>query len=179
MARKKKYQLQHVLVEKYAAEGKCIAYSDNKVIFIEGAVPNDMVTILVTKNKKDWAEAHVLEIEKYAQERISPFCIHFGNCGGCKWQMLPYAKQLEYKQQQVIDQLIRIGKVNIETHLPIIPCQKTTHYRNKIEFTCSNKQYLTTEELKQNIPFEKNVIGFHPPKYFDKVIDIEICHLQS
>ncbi|MBL7773339.1 MAG: 23S rRNA (uracil(1939)-C(5))-methyltransferase RlmD [Chitinophagaceae bacterium] len=178
MAKKKKFVLENILVEDYAAEGKCVSRHNDKVIFIEGAIPGDRATIFVHKNKKDWAEAKVNSITEPSPLRIEPFCTHFGTCGGCKWQMLPYALQLQYKDKQVSEQLRRIGKIIPQQVLPILGCETNSYYRNKLEFTFSNKQYLTTDQLNAGEPFHKNVLGFHAPSFFDKVIDIETCHLQ-
>ena len=137
----KRIILEDLLITDYAAEGKALAKLDGKVIFISGAVPGDVADVLLTKNKKDWAEGRVLKIKTESKERVIPFCKHFGICGGCKWQMLPYAKQLQYKQQEVEQNLRRIGKVNMPGILPIIGADDTVHYRNKLEFTFSNKEY--------------------------------------
>ncbi len=178
MSKRKKFALQNVVVERYAAEGKCIAKIDEKVVFITGAVPGDIVDIFITKNKKDYAEAHVTKLIEGSSERVTPFCNHFEVCGGCKWQMLPYEHQLKYKEQQVKDVIQRIGKVEQTEWLPIIGCAQQSLYRNKLEFTFSNKRYLTTAELNQEqIVNVQNVLGYHAPKLFDKVIDIEECHL--
>jgi 23S rRNA (uracil1939-C5)-methyltransferase len=143
----KNQQLQNILITDYAAEGKAIARQDGKVIFVSGAVPGDTADILLTKNKKDWAEARVLKITAYSPERVEPFCMHFGVCGGCKWQMLPYHKQLAYKQQEAEQNLRRIGKVTDAQFLPIAGADDTVYYRNKLEFTFSNKRYLLPEEI--------------------------------
>jgi 23S rRNA (uracil1939-C5)-methyltransferase len=143
----KTHQLQNIRITEYAAEGKAIARQDGKVIFVSGAVPGDTADILLTKNKKDWAEARVLKITAYSPERVEPFCMHFGVCGGCKWQMLPYHKQLAYKQQEAEQNLRRIGKVTDAQFLPIAGADDTVYYRNKLEFTFSNKRYLLPEEI--------------------------------
>ena len=124
--------LENIAVTDYAAEGKAIARMDGKVIFISGAVPGDTADILLTKNKKDWAEARALKITIPASDRVIPFCQHFGICGGCKWQMLPYKKQLQYKQQEAEQNLKRIGKVELPAIMPIIGSDDTTHYRNSL-----------------------------------------------
>jgi 23S rRNA (uracil1939-C5)-methyltransferase len=173
----KNKELLEVHVDTYSSEGKCIARVDNKVIFIEGVVPGDVVDIYLKKNKKDWADAGVKNWVSYSPNRVKAFCKHFGVCGGCKWQMLPYALQLQYKQQQVQDVLQRIGKVKDTTYLPIQGSAKSSHYRNKLEFTFSNKKYLTFEELNTDATADSNVLGFHAPRLFDKVIDIANCHL--
>jgi 23S rRNA (uracil1939-C5)-methyltransferase len=179
MARKKKYPLQQVLVERYAAEGKCVARVNEKVIFIEGAVPGDVVDIFVHKNKKDWGEARVTRLVTPSADRVIPFCTHFGTCGGCKWQMLPYDKQLLYKEEQVKDQLRRIGHITAQEYRPIAGCEQTQLYRNKLEFTFSNKRFLTGAEINNpNITPNHPSLGFHAPGLFDKVIPIEECFLQ-
>lgn len=144
---KQRIILENILVTDYAAEGKALAKTEGKVIFISGAVPGDVADILITKNKKDWAEGRVQQIKKYSKERVDAFCKHFGVCGGCKWQMLPYAKQLQYKQQEAEQNLKRIGKVELPTIMPIIGADDDKHYRNKLEFTFSNKRYLLPEEI--------------------------------
>lgn len=152
------------------------------MIFIEGGVvPGDVVDVRLSKNKKDWAEGKAVHIHSFSDTRVAPFCQHFGTCGGCKWQMLPYSLQLEYKQQQVADHLQRIGKLALPPMEPILGSAHTEHYRNKLEFTFSNKAYLTNEEIKANngeIPV-KPALGFHVPKLFDKVLDINTCYLMQ
>lgn len=138
---KKNVVLEQVLVENYAAEGKSLARQNGKVIFVEGAVPGDVVDLRLGKSKKDWAEGHPIKFHTYAKERVEPFCQHFGVCGGCQWQMLPYEKQLQYKHQQVKDTLTRIGKVQLPQFLPIIGAAEDRFYRNKLEFTFSTKEY--------------------------------------
>lgn len=146
--KRKKFLLEKILVTGYAAEGKSVARFDGKVYFVEGAVPGDVVDVFISTNKKDWGEGKATHIHEYSTERVTPFCQHFGVCGGCKWQMLPYEKQLLYKQQEVAQNLRRIGKVELPEMLPIVGCADTIHYRNKLDFTFSNKRYLTTEEIK-------------------------------
>jgi 23S rRNA (uracil1939-C5)-methyltransferase len=148
----KNQQLHNIPITDYAAEGKAIARHDGKVIFVSGAVPGDTADLLLTKNKKDWAEARVLQITGYSPERVEPFCMHFGVCGGCKWQMLPYDKQLQYKQQEAEQNLRRIGKVTDAIFLPIAGADDTVYYRNKLEFTFSNKRYLLREEIALSKP---------------------------
>ena len=144
--------LQNIAVTDYAAEGKALAKLEGKVIFISGAVPGDVVDVMLTKNKKDWAEGRVTEIKEYSPVRVIPFCEHFGVCGGCKWQMLPYEKQLQYKQQEAQQNLIRIGKITDAVFLPIAGADDTVYYRNKLEFTFSNKRYLLPEEIEAQAP---------------------------
>ncbi|MBK7885076.1 MAG: 23S rRNA (uracil(1939)-C(5))-methyltransferase RlmD [Chitinophagaceae bacterium] len=178
--KKKKFILQDIAVSDYAAEGKSLSRQDGKVIFIEGAVPGDIADVLITKNKKDWAEGKVVQIKKLSPERVEPFCMHFGTCGGCKWQMLPYKKQLEYKQQEVEQNIKRIGKIVNPLLLEIVGADETVYYRNKLEFTFSNKRYLTHTEIKQEgeVP-QQNALGFHAPRIFDKIIDIKTCYLMD
>jgi 23S rRNA (uracil1939-C5)-methyltransferase len=181
MSKKNKHiVLNNVLVEDYAAEGKSIARTDGKVIFIEKVVPGDVVDVRLGKNKKDWAEGTPTFFHAYSKERVQPFCPHFGICGGCKWQMLPYQKQLQYKQQQTVDQLKRIGQVSLPETIPILGCAETRFYRNKLEYTFTNKRYLTNEEVKNpEVSGFQDVAGFHAQGMFDKVVDIDICFLQN
>jgi len=177
---KKREILNRLLVENYAAEGKSLARVNGKVIFLEQVVPGDVVNVRVTRNKKDWAEAQVLNIEEYSVDRVQPFCQHFGVCGGCQWQMLPYEKQLQYKEQQVRDNLSRIGKVPLPAINPIIGAQKTRYYRNKIEYTFSSKKFLLPNQLHNpNISNEESVAGYHAKGFFDKIVDIQTCYLQE
>lgn len=189
----KRIELADVAVTDYAAEGKALARVDGKVIFISGAVPGDTVDLLLTKNKKDWAEARVTEVKSYSADRVDPFCQHFGVCGGCKWQMLPYHKQLQYKQQEAEQNLRRIGKVNDAEFLPIAGADETVYYRNKLEFTFSNKKYLLPGEMPVladpedkeaeaaafEAPRGEGALGFHVPRIFDKIIDIHECFLMD
>ena len=172
--------LEKILVEDYAAEGKCLARVDGKVIFIEQVVPGDTVDLRVTKNKKDWAEANPINFHSYAADRVKPICEHFGVCGGCQWQMLPYEKQLFYKQKQVAETLKRIGKVSLPPIAPIAGAPQTEYYRNKIEYTFGNKRFLLPQEINNpDISAFDNVAGFHARGFFDKVVDINTCHLQA
>ncbi len=179
--KRKKITLENVLVTGYAAEGKSLARIDGKVIFIEGAVPGDVVDVWITRNKKDWAEGKAIAIKEFSKERVTPFCVHFGICGGCKWQMLPYQKQLEYKEQETRDAFKRIGKIEDALVLPIIGSEKTIHYRNKLEFTFSNKKYLLPDELKTlgEDEWPGGALGYHVPRLYDKIIDITECWLMD
>ena len=172
--------LQRVPVEDYAAEGKSVSRWEGKVIFIEGAVPGDMVDVQLSKNKKDWAAGKAVRFYEYAKDRTEPFCEHFGVCGGCKWQMLPYKKQLQYKQAEVEQNLRRIGKVDLPPVFPIMGASPSTRYRNKLEFTFSNRRYLRQEEIASDriIP-QQDAVGFHAQGVFDKIIDIFTCHLME
>lgn len=178
--RKKNIILEKLLVEDYAAEGKSLAKVDGKVIFIENVVPGDVVDVQLMRSKKDWAEGRSVQFHAYSPDRVTPFCSHFGVCGGCQWQMLPYEKQLGYKTKQVEDVLKRIGKVALPTMQPILGAEETKYYRNKIEYTFGNKRYLLKEELgDESIVGEQNVVGFHAKGFFDKVVDISTCYLQA
>jgi len=181
VGRKKKFPtLEHIQIIDIAAEGKAIAKVDDLVIFVEGAIPGDIVTLQIIKKKKKYCEARIIDFEQYSSQRTNAFCKHFGICGGCKWQILPYPLQLEYKNKQVKDQLTRIGHVQIDTILPIVAAPKTTLYRNKLEFTFSNKRWLTQQEIiEQDHIVQSNALGFHVPKLFDKIVDIETCYLQE
>jgi 23S rRNA (uracil1939-C5)-methyltransferase len=178
--KKKNITLQQLHIDDYAAEGKSLARADGKVVFVENTVPGDVVDVKLVKNKKDWAEGFVTHYHHYSADRITPFCSHFGVCGGCQWQMLPYEKQLVYKQKQVSDNLSRIGKVALPEMMPILGAAKTQRYRNKIEYTFSNKRFLLPEELNDpSVSSFQNVSGFHAKGIFDKVVPINTCYLQD
>ncbi|MBA2746500.1 MAG: 23S rRNA (uracil(1939)-C(5))-methyltransferase RlmD [Flavisolibacter sp.] len=188
--KKKNIILEDLLVENYAAEGKSLARRDGKVVFIENVVPGDVVDVRLSKNKKDWAEGYPVEFRSYSTERVTPFCQHFGVCGGCQWQMLPYQKQLQYKQQQVLDNLTRIGKIDLPQMEPIAGAPQDRFYRNKLEYTFSTKEYtavapprkIRTEEgltIMPEKPPPANVLGFHARGFFDKIVNIEKCWLQE
>jgi len=178
--KKKNIVLERVLVSDYAAEGKSLAKVDGKVIFIESLVPGDVVDVQLVKNKKDWAEGWPLKFHSYSVERETPFCSHFGVCGGCQWQMLPYSKQLVYKQKQVVDTLQRIGKIKLPDIQPIAAAADTIHYRNKMEYTFGNKRYLTKDELSDPaVISQQDTAGFHARGFFDKLVDIHTCYLQE
>jgi 23S rRNA (uracil1939-C5)-methyltransferase len=178
--KKKNIVLEQVLVENYAAEGKSLARREGKVIFIEGAVPGDVVDVRLGKSKKDWAEGYPLRFHTYSKERATPFCQHFGVCGGCQWQMLPYEKQLQYKHQQVKDNLTRIGKVQLPEFFPIVGAAEDKYYRNKLEFTFSTKEYLPDGSFDKNDRERtfNSVLGFHAKGFFDKIVNIQKCWLQ-
>lgn len=172
--------LQDVTIEAVAAEGKALAHSpDGLVVFVPFAVPGDIVNIRVTKKRNNYMEGFITEIKKPSESRLEPFCKHFGTCGGCKWQPLPYDMQLAAKQQQVYDQLVRIGHLQVPEIQTIIPSDKTTFYRNKLEFTASDRRWLLDCENADDIPpTELCGLGFHVGKFFDKVLDLEKCWLQ-
>lgn len=180
MGRKKlELILENVKIEAVAAEGKSLAHVDGTVVFVEFAVPGDIVNVKVTKKKKNYMEGFILEIVKPSEDRLQPFCEHFGICGGCRWQPLPYDMQLKAKQQQVWDQLVRIGHLEIPDISPILPSDKTKYYRNKLEFTFSNKRWIYNNEDPDSLTDEERLgLGFHVGKFFDKVLDIKHCSLQ-
>lgn len=181
MARnRKKPFYENVKISDIGAEGKAIAKVGDMVVFTKLAIPGDVVDLQVTKKRKRYQEAFIKEYKQLSEDRIEAFCEHFGTCGGCKWQMLPYQKQLYYKQKQVKDQLTRIGKVELPEISPILGSEKETFYRNKLEFTFSNKRWLTYQEVENGGEINKpNALGFHVPGLFDKVIDINKCWLQA
>lgn len=177
--RKKNKILQEVEIGPVATEGKCVARHEGMVIFVEKVAPGDVVDIRLTKKKKNFAEATPITFHEYSKARQDPFCSHFGTCGGCKWQHLDYNEQLNYKRQQVIDQLERIGGFEFPEVKPALPSDATTYYRNKLEFTFSDKRWLTNEEIKSDDEFDRRGVGFHIPGRFDKVLDIKHCYLQA
>jgi 23S rRNA (uracil1939-C5)-methyltransferase len=181
MGKNKKVKIENITISDFASEGKCIAKLDGEVIFIESLniAPGDVVDLLVNRKKKNYSEAKVLKLVKPSEIRVEPFCEHFGACGGCKWQHIPYELQLKQKWQQVNDQLVRIGKLPIPEIKPILGSEKTTFYRNKLEFTFSNSRWLSNEEIQSTEELDKNGLGFHVPKRFDKVIPINKCFLQD
>ncbi|MDL2262164.1 23S rRNA (uracil(1939)-C(5))-methyltransferase RlmD [Bacteroidales bacterium OttesenSCG-928-I21] len=179
--RKKKYPvITNLEISDIAAEGVSIGRHENYVIFVRGTIPGDIVDVQLTRTRKSYAESKLLKINKFSEDRIEAFCKHFGKCGGCKWQMLPYEKQLYYKQKQVFDQLRRIGKINEGEMLPIIPSKKDKYYRNKLEFTFSNRRWLEANEPEMDKNGrELEGLGFHVQGMFDRIIDIENCYLQE
>lgn len=180
--RKKKTDiiLENVLIEGIAAEGKAIARIDGVVLFVEYAVPGDVVNVKVIKKKKNYMEGVITSIVKPSAQREEPFCEHFGVCGGCKWQHLPYEMQLKAKQQQVYDQLVRIGHLDIPEISPIIPSDEIRYYRNKLEFTFSSKRWIYGNEDPESLSTEERCgLGFHVGRFFDKVLDIKHCWLQK
>ncbi len=163
-----------------AAEGKAIARIEGMVVFVPYAAPGDVADLRIIRKKKKHAEAVAEHFHKLSPLRTEPFCRHFGVCGGCKWQHIPYSEQLKFKRQQVIDNLTRIGKTGLPPVNPVIPSEKTTHYRNKMEFTFSNKRWLTREEIDSGEEIgDTNALGFHVPGRFDKVLDLTGCYLQE
>ena len=182
MARKKKELplLEKVTITDVAAEGKAVAKVNELVIFVPYVVPGDVVDLQVKRKKNHYAEAVAVKFHEKSPLRTEPFCSHFGVCGGCKWQCLSYEEQLKYKQKQVFDNLTRIGKVELPEFRPILGSEKSRFYRNKLEFTFSNKRWLTEEEVKQDVKYDQmNAVGFHIPGAFDKVLAIDKCWLQD
>lgn len=185
--------LEKVLVEDHAGEGRSLARVAGKVIFIEDAVPGDVVDIRLSRNKKDWSEGKPVHFHSYSPDRVEPFCEHFGVCGGCQWQMLPYAKQLYYKQRQVEEVLSRIGKIELPAISPIIGAFPNRYYRNKMEYTFAAKRFIPLAEYKKKMDkeglapsppnltagVEAGAAGFHARGFFEKVVDINTCHLQA
>ncbi|MDL2223566.1 23S rRNA (uracil(1939)-C(5))-methyltransferase RlmD [Bacteroidales bacterium OttesenSCG-928-M11] len=172
--------IEKVTITGVAAEGKAIAKVDNLVIFVPYAVPGDIVDIQLTRKKSTYAEGKAIRFHEYSEKRKQAFCEHYGICGGCKWQILPYNEQIKYKQQQVTDNLTRIGKIELPEISPILGSEKTQFYRNKLEFTFSNKRWMTIEEMQSGVKFENmNALGFHIPGMFDKVLNINKCWLQE
>lgn len=180
MARKKKELplLERIEITGVAAEGKALARVNDLVVFVPFVVPGDVVDLQLRRKKHSYAEAEAVKFHNYSQERAEPFCKHYGVCGGCKWQCLAYEHQLKYKQQQVVDALTRIGKVELPGVMPILGSENTRAYRNKLEFTFSNKRWLTWQEVAENVTYDNmDALGFHIPGAFDKVLDIEECGL--
>jgi 23S rRNA (uracil1939-C5)-methyltransferase len=171
--------LERVKITDIGAEGNALARVENLVVFVPMLIPGDVVDIRVIKKRKKYLEGRVLKFHEYSSDRIEPRCSHFGICGGCKWQHLPYHLQLKYKEKQVRDNLMRIGKIDLPQINPIIGSSEIFLYRNKLEYTFSDKRWLTKEEVDSGNKYEKEVaLGFHIPGLFDKVLDIKECHLQ-
>ncbi len=179
--------LENINVIDASSDGQSVAKTDEYVIFIKGAVPGDVVDVQVTRKKSNYREAKVIAIKKHSEKRVDSVCSHFGVCGGCKWQNMDYKWQLFYKQKQVSDALTRLAKIELPEIQEIVPSKKTYHYRNKLEFTFSNKKWLTEEQIQdKTLAFgeeegevSRNCLGFHIPGCFDKILDIDSCHLQE
>jgi 23S rRNA (uracil1939-C5)-methyltransferase len=166
--------LENVTITAVAAEGKALARVDDKVVFVPYVVPGDVVDLQVKKKKNSYMEAVAVKIHHESDLRAVPFCQHYGVCGGCKWQCLKYEEQLKAKQQQVVDNLTRIGKIELPEISLIMGSEKTTAYRNKLEFGFSDKRWLTEEEVRENVKYEQmNAVGFHITGAFDKILDID------
>ena len=182
MARKKKELpiVEQIEILDVAAEGKALTRWKDKVVFVPFAAPGDVVDLQISRQKRSFAEGRIMKFHTYSPLRTEPFCEHFTVCGGCKWQHLPYQEQLKFKQQQVFDNLTRIGKVALPEMMPILGSEKTQFYRNKLEFTFSNKRWLTHQEVAEKVVYEDmNALGFHIPGAFDKVLDVKKCWLQD
>lgn len=172
--------LEQIEITDVAAEGKALARVDDLVVFAPYVVPGDVVDLKLTKKKHHYAEAEAVRFHKYSEKRAKPFCPHYGICGGCKWQCLPYDEQIRWKQKQVMDSLERIGKVELPECTPILGSQQTQEYRNKLEFGCSNKRWLTREQILSGEDFGSgDSIGFHAGGAFDKILPIDECHLMA
>jgi len=177
---KKNFELQGLEIVDTSTDGKAIAKHENLVVFIDGAIPGDLVDVMVHRKKNNYAEAKVTRIITPSKDRTEPKCEHFGTCGGCKWQSLSYTTQLYYKQKYVTDAFTRIGKLTYGDVTPILPNKESYFYRNKLEFSFSNKKWLTNDEIKNGIEVpNKNALGFHIPGLFDKILDINNCYLQA
>lgn len=172
--------LEDLAIESVAAEGKAIAHApEGQIVFVELAVPGDIVDVRVTKKKHNYMEGRIIKFKKASPQRLEPFCSHFGICGGCKWQPLPYEMQLEAKERQVYDQLVRLGHLDIPEISHIIGSDATRFYRNKLEFSFSDKRWILPDEDPEVLTEEQKCgLGFHVGKFFDKVLDIEKCYLQ-
>jgi 23S rRNA (uracil1939-C5)-methyltransferase len=175
---KKGDQLENIVVETMASEGKCIAHYNGQVVFVQGCAPGDRVDIELTKIKSSFLEGRTLRIRQYSPSRTTPFCAHFGTCGGCSWQHIDYETQLKYKRQQVIDNLERIGGLELPLINPIIGSAHTKFYRNKLDFTFSASRWLTKEEMSSESKFGEPGLGYHIPRMYDKVFDVKECFLQ-
>ena len=179
MARKKKPFLEDITIEATAAEGNGLAHVDGKVVFVKQGIPGDVVDVQVNKVRSGYSQGFIVRMKSPSPHRLSPFCAHFGTCGGCTWQTLPYAMQTAFKQQQVVDQLTRIGHLQLPEVSPILGSEKTDHYRNKLEYTFSNRRWLLPGEDWSTLSDEDRLgLGFHVSGFFDKVLDIAECHLQ-
>lgn len=178
--KKQEIILEDIVIEAVAAEGKALAHVDGAVVFVQFAVPGDIVDIKVTKKKKNYMEGFILRMKKPSDHRLEPFCSHFGVCGGCKWQPLPYEMQLQAKQQQVYDQLVRIGHLDVPAISPIVGSDEVMYYRNKLEFTFSQRRWIFEDEDPEALTDKQKCgLGFHVGRFFDKVLDIDHCYLQS
>ena len=170
--------LEGIVIDSMAAEGKCVARREGQVIFIEGGAPGDTVDIELTKIKKQFLEGKVSKIISLSPARTTPFCIHFGTCGGCSWQHIDYTSQLDYKHRQVVDNLERLGGLTLPGVNQIMGSEQIRHYRNKLDFTFSANRWLTKDEMSKGMAFGEPALGYHIPRMYDKVFDVKECHLQ-
>ena len=177
MSRRKKI-VEKIRIEKVADKGKGMGFHDGKVVFVEKTVPGDLVDVRLTRNRKKFSEGYPLEFHEYSKDRVEPFCEHFGHCGGCRWQNLPYSKQLDYKTQIAAESMQHIGKLHDLETLPSLGAEPDRYYRNKLDFTFSDRRWLTQEQVETGEVFERDALGFHVPRHFDRVLDISHCHLQ-
>ena len=178
--RRKPIFLENIEIIDTASKGKSVAKHEGRAIFVQGGVPGDICDITVFKRRKKYWEARIEKIHKYSKKRTGPKCEHFGTCGGCKWQMMQYSSQLEFKQNEVLNNLKRIGGIELPQHEEILGSENQYFYRNKMEFTFSNKRWLTLDEIRYEEKIsDKNALGFHVPGMFDKVIDLQNCYLQK
>ncbi|WP_375559656.1 23S rRNA (uracil(1939)-C(5))-methyltransferase RlmD [Bernardetia sp. OM2101] len=174
--------VENVVILDAGAEGKCIARpeeAEGRVVFVTGVVPKDVVDLRITKQRKSYWEGTVVKFHSYSDERVEPFCEHFGICGGCKWQHLSYERQLFYKEKQVKDNLERLAKIELPEITPILASEHTTFYRNKLEFTFSSRRWLTSEQIATGQDFDNRALGFHIPGRYDKLVDLNECYLQA
>ena len=171
--------LENLEIIDVAAEGKAIGKIDDRIVFVTKTVPGDIVDIQVTRKRKNFYEGYPVRFHKYSDIRVEPFCEHFGVCGGCKWQALPYSEQVRFKEREVINNLKRLGRIELPEHFPILASKENKYYRNKLEFTFSNNRWLSFEEMESGEEIEeRNGLGFHIPGMFDKVVDVKNCYLQ-
>ncbi|MEX8547585.1 MAG: 23S rRNA (uracil(1939)-C(5))-methyltransferase RlmD [Mucilaginibacter sp.] len=176
---RQKTVVENVAIFDIAEEGKGVGRAGEMVVFVEKAVPGDVADIEIFRKKKNFGEAKIIALKTASSLRTEPFCQHFGDCGGCKWQHLTYEAQLHYKQKAVTDALERIAKIDVSHVMPILPSPETRFYRNKLEFTFSDRRWLTNNEISSGETFATDALGFHVPLYFDRILDIQKCHLQT
>jgi 23S rRNA (uracil1939-C5)-methyltransferase len=177
---KKNIFVENAEIVDISSEGKSVAKVDGMVIFVDGGVPGDVADVMITRKKNNYAEGHVVALKTASPNRLEPKCEHFGNCGGCKWQHMNYETQLFFKEKTVADALTRIGHLDISTLKPIFANKESYFYRNKLEFSFSDKKWLTNDEVKSGVEIDnRNALGFHIPKMFDKILDIKNCYLQE
>jgi 23S rRNA (uracil1939-C5)-methyltransferase len=170
---------ENVTIIDIAEEGKGVGKADDFVLFVDKAIPGDIADVQVYKSKKNFGEGKITELKKPSEYRTQPFCEHFGTCGGCKWQHMTYEAQLKFKQKSVTDALGRIAKIDVDGMLPILPSPEDKYYRNKLEYTFSNKRWLYDGESRDNEELNMNALGFHIPGRFDKILDVNHCWLQA
>ena len=180
MARRKK-KVEHVQITGIADKGKAVGRDKEGIVyFVDGAVPGDIVDVLVLRKKKSFRQGIVTEFKHYSEDRVEARCQHFGVCGGCKWQNLDYQAQLKYKQKTVEDAMSKIGGLDKSLVLPILGSEKIYQYRNKVEYSFSDKRWITEEEVKSGLPIDRSpAVGYHRPGAWDKIVDIFTCHLQD